>query len=281
MSGFASPVPGATRFKATTPQSKPGTTSSPAPKKRRTDEPAKTSKLASPMRQKPVQKKRRLAEETREPLSKARISDSDDEMSDTIVVAKTSTPLLSQPKGHSRNVSGGFSRSPHIVVNDGDLEIDMGSPPQEATRGRPRGRIDPGAFRSNTGTPVLEMSSNRRVPVEDVRMKEPEEDHSEDGDVEELELGSPRTNKLSLHGSRSASIVEQPLRSVQEHAPTPPNQAGDEDDDLLAAELEAALEEEDKEAETVDRGQGYGLGITGTAQRVDDDDDESEVSEEE
>ena len=277
VSGFASPVPGATRFKPATPNFTP--TSSAAPKKRRTDEGTKHSKLASPMRQKPMLKKKR-SEERREPLSKDRISDSDDELSDTIEVKNTSTPLQAHSKGHSRNISGGFGRSPHIVVNDGDLEIDMGSPPQEA-RGRPLGRIDPGAFRSHTGTPVMGMSANRRLPSEDVHMTEPEQYHSEDGDVEELELGSPRTSRLSVHGSRSASIIEPRSSSVQEHAPTPPNQAGDDEDDLLAAEFEAALEEEDKGADAADRGQGYGLGITGASQRDDDDDEESEVSEEE
>ena len=278
MSGFASPVPGASRFKPTTPQF--NATSSPAPKRKRTDEASKATKFASPARPKQTQK-RKVAEKTREPLSKEKVSDSDDEMSDTIVVQPTSAPLQSKPKGHSRNISSGLGRSPHIVVNDGDLEIDMGSPPQEA-RGRPGGRIDPGAFRSHTGTPVMGMSSNSRLLPEDVQMRDTDEDHSEDGDIEELELGSPRTNRLSVHGSRSVSVVEPVSSSLQEHAPTPPNQGGDdEDDDLLAAEFEAALEEDDKDAQTADRVQGFGLGITtGAAQKVDED-DESEVSEEE
>jgi RNA polymerase II transcription elongation factor len=283
-SGFASPVPGATRFRATSPQFRATPISSPAPKKRKTGEATKAQRLASPMRQKPAQKKRKPVEVTQKPLSKARISDSDDELSDTIVVATPSNSKQTHPKGHYRNVSEGFGRSPHIVVNDGDLEIDMGSPPAD-NRGRSRGRINPDAFRSNTGTPVMGMSSNRRPPADDLRMKDPDEGHSEDGDVEELELGSPRASRMSIHGSRSASVVEPTSRSVQDHAPTPPNQVGDDDDDLLAAELEAALEEEEDEEEeskpdTADRGQGYGLGISGAAQR-EDGDDESEVSEEE
>ena len=276
MSGYASPVPGATRFKATTPQLSEA--SSPVPRKRKTDE-HRAQKLASPIRQKPAQRKRKAVDEPREPLSKDRISDSDDELSDTIVVKAPSAPLQSQHKGHSRNVSGNIGRSPRIVVNDGDLEIDMGSPPQEA-RGRPSSRINPDAFRSHTGTPVMGMSSNRKHFMEDVHMKEAHKDNSEDGDIEELELGSPRTSRLSVHGSRSASIIEPRSSSAQEHAPTPPNQVGDDDDDLLAAELEAALEEDDKEAATADHAQGFGLGITGAAPKADDD-DESEISEEE
>lgn len=276
ISGFASPIPGATRFKASTPQFH--ATSSPAPKRRKTDE-QKASRLASPLRQRPAQKKRKALEESRQPLSKDRISDSDDELSDTIVVKSTSTPNQSRPTGHNRNISGGFGRSPHIVVNDGDLEIDMGSPPQQA-RGRPRDRINPDAFRSHTGTPVMGTSSNKIRLSDDLETDDPPRDHSEDGDIEELELGSPRTAGLSVHGSRSASIIEPRSCSVHEHAPTPPNQADDDNDDLLAAELEAALEEEDKEASSAEQAQGYGLGITGAAPTAADD-DESEVSEEE
>ena len=276
MSGFASPVPGATRFKASTPQFH--ATSSPAPKRRKTDE-QKASRLASPLRQKPAQKKRKAVEETRQAQSKDRISDSDDELSDTIVVKPTLTPKQSRQPGHNRNISGGFGRSPHIVVNDGDLEIDMGSPPQQ-TRGRPRDRINPDAFRSHTGTPVMGTSSKETRPSENLEMVDPPGDHSEDGDIEELELGSPRTARLPVHGSRSASIIEPHSSSAHEHAPTPPNQAGDDEDDLLAAELEAALEEDDKETGYADQAQGYGLGITGAAPKADEE-DESEVSEEE
>ena len=269
MSGFASPAPGAARFGGKTPQARPTPTSKPVQKKRKT-EASKQSRLHSPVRQKPAKK---AESKPKEVLSKERISDSDDEMSDTITVAKAAPPQ----KGHSRHVSGSnFGRSPHIVVNDGDLEIDMGSPPPEE-RGRKRGRIDLGAFRSHTGTPVMGRGTNR-PPKEEARPETPESDREEDGDVEELELPSPRAKRLSMAGSRSVSVVEPLLTSSQpEPAPTPPNQPADDDDDDLAAELEAALEEEDEG--TGGRQAGYGLGISGASQRVED--DESEVSEEE
>ncbi len=275
MTGFASPVPGATRFKASTPQIHAN--SSHAPKRRKTNE-QRVQRLASPLRQKPTQKRGKAVEETQQPLSKDRISDSDDELSDTIVVKPASIPKHARQIGQKRDVSDGHGRSPHIVVNDGDLEIDMGSPPQQA-RGRPRDRINPDAFRSHTGTPVMGTSSNKTGPSGSVRMGHSHKDQSEDGDIEELELGSPRTARLSVHESQSASIVEPASSSVHEHAPTPPNQAGDDEDDLLAAELEAALEEDDKDAGNIDQALGYGLGITGAAPK--DEDDESEVSEEE
>jgi hypothetical protein len=275
MGGFGSPAPGASRFKANTPQFKP-TSASPGSSQTKKEKASKPSRLASPLPKKKTTppKKKKPIETSKGALSKERISDSDDEMSDTIVVQRSS---ISQPQtqGHNRNISANIGRSPHIVVNDGDLEIDLGSPPQEA-RGRPRGRIDPGAFRSHTDTPVMGKSANKRPPSEDVVMKEADEDNSEDGDVEELELGSPRASRMSMQGSRSISTVE-PTSAAPEYAPTPSGQAGDDYDDILAAELEAALEEGDQ---ANDSAQGFGLGITGAGQqRVED--DESEVSEEE
>lgn len=273
LGGFASPAPGASRFNASMPQHKPAITS-PTLGQKKSAKASKQSRLAPPLPKKKVSppKKKKPAESSKGALSKERISDSDDEMSDTIVV-RNSSISEPQPKSHSRNISGNVGRSPHIVVNDGDLEIDLGSPPQEA-RGRLRGRIDPGAFRSHTGTPVMGNSTNNRPPSEDVRMQDVDEDNSEDGDVDEFELGSPRASRISMHGSRSVSTIEPSSGAAPEHAPTPPGQPGDDDDDLLAAELEAALEEGDKVT------QGFGLGISGAGQQGAGD-DESEVSEEE
>ena len=114
---------------------------------------------------------------------------------------------------------------------------------------------------------------------EDVRTKDV--DSEEDEDVDELELGSPRTSRMSMTGgSTSASVLEPEITSASyqdvERVPTPLGQTMDEeeDDDLLAQELEAAMEEEDN-----DQSEGYGLGISGTGQRAQE--DESDVSEEE
>ena len=283
MSGFASPVPGATRFSASTPQARPST---PVVKKAKMAESTKRSRNDSPLKTNKPQhaSSSKLASSRRQvqPLSQERISDSsDDEMSDTITVKAKHPPATSHPKSHThaRNVSDtSFGKSPHIVVNDGDLEIDMGSPPA-ANRGRKRERLDPEAFRSHTGTPNVGRSPMPLSRNEDVRMKDV--DSEEDEDVDELELGSPRTSRMSMTGgSTSASVLEPESTSAGyrdvERVPTPLGQTMDEeeDDDLLAQELEAAMEEEDN-----DQSEGYGLGISGTGQRAQE--DESDVSEEE
>ena len=83
-----------------------------------------------------------------------------------------------------------------------------------------------------------------------------------DADVEELALGSPR----SAGAKRGMSVVTHAGRIEQSNSDPVDVE---EDDDDLAAELEAALEEEAAE------GEGVGLGITAGKE------DESEVSEEE
>ena len=283
MSGFASPVPGATRFSASTPQARPST---PVVKKAKLSEPIKRPRNDSPRKttkpQHAASNKTTSSWRQVQPLSQERISDSsDDEMSDTITVKARNPPTTSHHKSHThaRNVSDtSFGKSPHIVVNDGDLEIDMGSPP-DANRGRKRERLDPEAFRSHTGTPTVDQSPMPLSRKEDVRMKDVGSE--EDEDVDELELGSPRTSRMSMTGgSASASVLEPESTSAGykdvDRVPTPSGQTmeEEEDDDLLAQELEAAMEEEDN-----DQGEGYGLGISGTGQRGQE--DESDVSEEE
>ncbi|KIW93868.1 uncharacterized protein Z519_05183 [Cladophialophora bantiana CBS 173.52] len=179
------------------------------------------------------------------PLSKARVSDSDedDESSDvTRAAAPKSASTAAKPsqpkagKGHTRNVSDNIGSSPHIIINDddGDLEIDMGSPPPDNGRSR-RGRVDPEMFRSHTATPIGGLSSNigrsssrpvSKPPVEepargrsgrerdrgrdmdrDVTMKDIEGASSggEDEDVEEFELGSPREKSIVVPNSGDVS----------------------------------------------------------------------------
>jgi RNA polymerase II transcription elongation factor len=231
LGGFASPVHGASRPTSTTPQFN-ARVSSPIPQKRRTDSPHIGSKTASPMRQKPAQKKRKLdpISSHKHALSKEQISDSDDELSDSLIPQpRTSTPKPPAGRGHTRTTSSvsnsGFAASPHIVVNDGDLEIDMGSPPPES-RGRQRGRIDPGAFGTGSaaGTPVFRGNSNTGATkrplqrdLDDVEIDlggdydEAEGRESSDNDVDELALGSPRAGAVRAgqghQGSRSASSV--------------------------------------------------------------------------
>lgn len=321
MSGVSTPaagVAGASRAQATTPQFRPTpATSKPTPQRKKKTEDISRGPSRPPAT-KPAAKRDHAKGGSAQPLSKERISDSDedddeDEPLSTRPSSKPSAPApkdtgKSRPshlagKGHNRNVSANIGRSPHIIINDDDLEIDMGSPPPES--GRRRGRVDPEMFRSHTATPIAGHSSNaqskpasraveeprrsgHRDRDADVTMKDIEAGSSdEDGDVEEFELGSPRDKRLSVPHSGSVSRMEEDEDEEDDdhehdahrrrqpqpvHAPTPPAPitAYDDDDDLEAA-LEAALEEEDE-----DEGGGIGLGIGVSTQ-----DDESEVSEEE
>ncbi|ETN36682.1 uncharacterized protein HMPREF1541_08960 [Cyphellophora europaea CBS 101466] len=242
LSGFASPAAGPSRFTPTTTPALPQKEARPVQRKPKAEPPARKPKTA----QKPAKQV---------PLSSERISDSDDELSDSVAVSKESKPAAVANKGHTRNTSASHGQSPHIVVNDGDLEIDMGSPPTQL-RHRKR-QIDAEAFRSHTGTPVIGNSPRQQThAAPDIEMKDVN-GQDEDGDVEELNLDSPQALATAV--------------TIQEHAPTPPNQAASEDDEV--AELEDLLGGDDDEHDT--SGQGVGLGITRPA------DDDSEESEEE
>ncbi|KAJ9223186.1 RNA polymerase II transcription elongation factor-domain-containing protein [Paecilomyces variotii] len=116
------------------------------------------------------------------------------------------------------------------IIIDGDLIIDMGSPPPS----RKPFIVNPTHFSSNN------TSAN-----------EADDDGDDEEDIEDLRLPSPAS----------------PSRNAQ------PEQANDEveDDDALAAEMEAAFEESAREEEARRQQQQYAVAS----------DDESEVSEEE
>lgn len=242
MSGFASPAAGPSRFTSTPTPTLPVKDSHLTQRKQ---------KAAQPVRKpKPVQD-RKPAKQV--PLSNERISDSDEDLSESHAVPP-STKSAAPSRGHARQGSGNIGRSPHILVNDGDLEIDMGSPPPEQ-KARKR-RIDAEVFRSRTGTPVIGNSPRAQPASRDIEMKD-HSDQDEDGDVDELDLGSPQAKTTQS--------------DRQELAPTPPEQPANDEDDGVA-ELEDLLGGDD-DMDT--SGQGLGLGISGAA------DDDSEVSEEE
>ncbi|KIV79944.1 hypothetical protein PV11_07483 [Exophiala sideris] len=297
MSSISTPIPGSSRFKATTPQFRPTPVANKASQQKGRRSPDTKSVRASAAPKTAM--KREPIKSSTKPLSKARISDSDeDDDQATIdvsrIVSKETTntlkPTATRPgasRGHARNMSANMGSSPHIIINDDDggLEIDMGSPPPEdRTR---RNKVDPEMFRSHTGTPVAGLSSNSRPlsrPADenrgrtrdkDVSMKDIEGglSASEDGDVEEFELGSPRDKRLGVPHSGDVTMAEDDDDKQSQKTPAVAINDDIDDEDLLAAELEAALEEEDDEA----AGHGVGLGIgLNTVQ-----DDESEVSEEE
>lgn len=318
MSSISTPVPGPSRFKATTPQFQPTpvTTRPSQQKGRRSPDVRSARPSAAPK----TVSKRETAKASNQALSKARVSDSDeDEDQATIDVSRvmaksapkdslkpaTARPNQTSSRGHARNMSANIGSSPHIIINDddGDLEIDMGSPPPE-DRAK-RNRVDPEMFRSHTGTPVAGLSSNPsqrarptsrpadeyrgRTRDKDVSMKDIEGglSASEDADVEEFELGSPRDSRVGVPHSGDVTMgegeddeeqVQSNNKEDGNHQPQKIPQVANNDDiddeDLLAAELEAALEEEDDEA-AGQHGVGLGIGMN-TVQ-----DDESEVSEEE
>lgn len=324
MSGISTPVPpGAGRFVATTPQMPPSRsistskTTGTANQKRgpghsKTSSTATTTKRNPPINSK-VKSQERIVDS----------SSSDSEHETIAVVRRHQTsgkpdPTKTKPsrpsaaaaaatsKSHSRNLSANIGSSPHIIINDddGDLEIDMGSPPPEDKWKNRRNRINPEMFdRSHTGTPIggagrgtgvgsgagfvaKGSDRDRDVTMKDVSHdKEDDEDDDdeeggdyEDNDVEEFDLGSPRDTRMSVPRGGDVSRTE--------------DQADDDDEldeeALLAAELEAALDEEDDEFSASAHAGAVGLGIRAPHQQPQqhhqhpiDDDDESEVSEEE
>lgn len=125
------------------------------------------------------------------------------------------------------------SPSSNIIV-DGDLIIDMGSPPS-----RPTFKVNPAHFSSNNS------SAN-----------EADDDDEDEEEFEDLRLPSP---------ARQAEPPSVPVPPVDTH------KGEDEDDeDALAAEMEAAFEEEASRTQNIQQTQRYVSS-----------EDESEVSEEE
>jgi hypothetical protein len=324
LSGTSTPVPGGNRFLPTTPQFRP------APATTTTKSTSSAGQSHKPVTEKPVHKTNAAPSKTAtkrggpkpsQVLSKDIVSDSSSD-GETISVSRptpvrppmTTKPVQAQPKPerpsqkHTRNISANIGSSPHIHYDDvSGLEIDEGSDHEDNAR-KWKGRVNPNAFRSHTGTPVGGLSSNigsrgagglgglgkassrteerptRRERDGDVKMKDIEAVTSDDdGDVEDFDLGSPRRKSEipNLGGditkdedTASQKQTQIPQATVQ--APTPPAVSHNDDDDeeLLEAALEAAFEEEDDEAQ---RNVGLGIGMGGDQM----DEDESEVSEEE
>ena len=243
--GLSSPALGAHK---STPQFHATSSTSAPTKKRKVDRPSQAQKP------RPQAVSRKQAPSSQQ-LSSERIIDSDEE-ADEAVLSQPPAPSTSHRK-HLSALNSPLSQpqkntpsSPHLIVEDADaeLEIDLGSPPKYTQRKRPH--VNPDAFhhRSNANTPRIDNTQSQ----EDVEMP--------DADVEELALGSPRSA-----GATKGMSVSTHAGRIEQSDPADV----EEDDDDLAAELEAALEEEAEE------GEGVGLGITAGEE------DESEISEEE
>ena len=251
-SALSSPVPTASRFhgSSTTPLHRAAAPTSAPVKRRRLSDARPTPQSA----QKPKPKPKPKTTANPKTLSKERISDSDDELSDSALPT-------AKPKQR-----GGYAPSPRIEVDEAaDLVIDMGSPPPPSRRPMSRlGTSSAAAAAGGFGRSPFQAALSRLTQSSPLKRRDSEhmrEDGEgdthmqEDGDVEEFELGSPRRgSKVQLGGG-----------------------AEDEDeDDELAAELEAALEDDEEEEE------GIGLGIqeAGTGGKREEEEEE-EVSEEE
>lgn len=317
ISRVASPSLAAGKF-ASTSTFRPTPTSAPIQKRRPAENGFKPS--TSSTAKKPIPPKRKDATTVKQPLSKERVSDSDDETSDTATVDRPAQ------KGHTRNAAStsSYAQSPKIVVEDADdaddiddeLEVEMDVPPP--TR-KSRGGIDPKVFGSRPMTPIQSTksttntntqsrkplqqpkSSSRSRPSDgdDIIMPDASESDSEplqqtrhnqrpspssssDHDVDNLILPSPHHAK---HDSNSHSNPPAPLPLPTSNLTPQPQQQEDEDEDdndELERLMNEALEEEEEEEQVQGRnGSGSGVGGGAGYGTVLVDDDESEVSEEE
>jgi len=310
LSGLPSPVPVASRFRASsgpgTPLHKPVTsTPSTQMKKRkisdertqdsRTGASTTTHKTTAP-KSKP--KPTSSTSSKPKPLSKERISDSDEEIGDTITLSRP------PPAGNARKQNNkppaataraGYAPSPRIEVDEAaDLVIDMGSPPPPVARRRPPGVDSPFAIARIINPKTSLMDSPKELEEDEEEEQdaegEPDDDlvvmnvnvdadvpmRDVDSDVEDFVLGSPAAST-----TRAAS-VGMGARRVDVDV-----DADEDEDDELAAELEAALENDDEDGEQgggAGDGSGVGLGIstvTGGGGDGAGGEDESEISEEE
>ena len=181
-------------------------------------------------------------------------------------------PLASHARTkHTRDGSSSqtYMPSPNIIVDEAsDLTIDMGSPPPAA---RYKHKINPHAFSSNS-RPQSRVNTASVSPQDenfngdtnrdvegDIDM-----DDGDNDDIEDLALPSPRATRAP---SNVLSRITHDSNAEDD----------DEDDDGLAAELEAVFEQEDdRDNDTVRLGISAGHG-----QEHIQNEEESEVSEEE
>lgn len=241
-SGNATPDPQSGTSKASTPLMPPTTRPTPSPKPRpktqanplrqpkKTAPPAKReSTTASKPAAKPLP---RVTREEIERTTKDRKEDDVAEDESKGSLSDTGTGALSS---HKAAPSPGSN-----IIIDGDLIIDMGSPPPS----RPAFKVNPAHFSSNN-TPANH------------------EEEDDDEDIEDLRLPSP-----AGHGGLQARSQDSGPAPATAH----PAEEEGVDDDALAAELEAAFEQEAREAEGRSH-QSHHYNVQS--------EDESEISEEE
>lgn len=263
--GSRSPAPGSSKFLntsgSTTPRLPALPTSVPTSKKRKVNDtsPARPAGTAPRSHPGPASEKTSSASQQRsgpshrKHLSKERISDSDDELSDAGTGAASDSaagPSKSRPgvglgsrprPGHLRSTSsqsasfsqaasagaraaasGMASPSPRIVVDDGSgLEIDYGATPQPSSR--PRQLVNPDAFASSRhGTPRLGSSR----PYQSSPPYQPPAPKSVNIDDHDTIRAEARAHTRSGHGHPARPMLDD-----------------ENDDDVNAADTDADIEE--------------------------------------
>ncbi|KAA8646112.1 hypothetical protein EYZ11_005525 [Aspergillus tanneri] len=236
----ATPEPHSSTSRANTPLSVPtATRPTPSPKqqpKSQANSLRQTKRPTAPMTSNPTTN----AKAHPKPKPKPRATQKEKQEDETAVVGSTSdsgTVTINPPKPTP-------SPNSNIII-DGDLIIDMGSPPPS----RPAFKVNPAHFSSNN-TPA-----------------------NNDGDDDEEEIEDLRLPSPAGHGARAPSGGIQPVSAG------PADEEEVEDDDALAAEMEAAFEESARE-EAEARSQPSQAGPVSHQYHVPSE-DESEVSEEE
>ena len=193
--------------------SKPDTLSLPAPAKRAPSPKPRPKTQTNPLRQKKAEPAKKKAEPTKKNVELTKKSQPSPREPSPQAEAKIEVEEFEEPESKSTPSDTGTaaleshkaipSPGSNIII-DGDLIIDMGSPPPS----RPTFNINPAHFSSN-GTPANGAEDD------------------EDEDMEDLRLPSP------------AGHTAPP----QEAAPEPAQEEEIEDYDALAAEMEAAFEQ--------------------------------------
>lgn len=180
------------------------------------------------------------------------------------------------PSAHSKprrpreaSSSQTYTPSPHIIVDEAsDLTIDMGSPPLKA---KPKHKINPDAFASHSRA-QSRANSTSNSPQSNVAHGDGERDAEGDLEMDEAD-GNDDIEDLALPSPRETRTTSNAMGRIMQDRVV----EDDDEDDGLAAELEAVFDQEDdRDARAV------GLGISGSQHHGQmQNEEESEVSEEE
>ncbi|EAW09581.1 ELL-associated factor [Aspergillus clavatus NRRL 1] len=214
--------------KASTPLIPPAAKPAPSPKPR-------PKPLTNPLRQQPRPPKpsREQAKPVSKPSSKPPVQAKKEKPKEDEDNLEEDFPIetsKSTPSDTGTGLVSPFKAAPSPgsnIIIDGDLIIDMGSPPPS----RPAFKVNPAHFSSNN-TPAID-----------------DEEEEEEEEMEDLRLPSP----VGGRGAPSERTQPPPMPTDQE---LDGDDDGD-DDDALAAEMEAAFEEEARKQEYQPPSQQY------------------------